>query len=53
MNLVTDDMIRLSKGGDMVAKDLSDLPQASRDAGNPPTSQPEFVNAVAESWYQQ
>lgn len=37
----------------MVAKDLSDLPQASRDAGNPPTSQPEFVNAVAESWYQQ
>ena len=37
----------------MVAKDLSDLPNAPRDAGSPPTSQPEFVNAIAESWYQQ
>lgn len=37
----------------MVAKDLSDLPQASRDAGSPPTSKPEFVDAVANAWYQQ
>lgn len=37
----------------MIAKDLSDLPTPERQLGTPPVSQPEFVSAVAQSWYDQ
>lgn len=36
-----------------VAKDLSDLPKAKREGGNPPVAEPQFVSAIAESWFNQ
>jgi CRISPR/Cas system-associated exonuclease Cas4 (RecB family) len=36
-----------------VAKDLSDLPPADKPSGNPPVPQPEFVSAIAYSWFDQ
>lgn len=36
-----------------IAKDLSDLPTASKPAGNPPVAEPQFVSAIAESWFNQ
>lgn len=34
-----------------LAKDLSDLPKAERSAGQPPVAEPQFVSAIAESWF--
>lgn len=36
-----------------VKKDLSALPAAERAGGNPPVSEPDFVSAIAESWFNQ
>lgn len=36
-----------------IAKDLSDLPPADKPAGCPPVAEPQFVSAIAESWFDQ
>lgn len=36
-----------------IAKDLSDLPTADKPAGTPPVAEPQFVSAIAESWFNQ
>lgn len=35
-----------------IRRNLSDLPAAQRDEGNPPNANPKFVTQLAEAWYQ-